>query len=89
MLRKFEEKEIDKISYELLEKIYPTQALNSYYNLGMAEILSCLMTFVDYTIDNNPEKLNAKNMKALIMRHVNQSVEVAEFYERLQKDKSK
>lgn len=84
-MRRFNETEFDKITFELLEKVYPTQALRSYYNLGMAEILSIFTSF----IDKEPEKINAKNMKDLILHYSNEVPEVAEFYERLKKDKSK
>jgi hypothetical protein len=85
-LRSFKDTEFDKISYELLEKIYPTKALNSYYCLGMAETLSAFTTFMDKYINKDGQKFDAETMMNMISEYVKQNQEVAGYYERLQKD---
>jgi hypothetical protein len=87
MRKLFKENEFDKISMELLNKIYPTEALNSYFLLGVAQTLHAFTDIANRYINGGyGEHLDAADLKKLIGEYISGNKEVKEMYERLRKE---
>jgi hypothetical protein len=87
MRKLIRENEFDRISYELLNKIYPTEALNSYFNLGIAQTLHAFTDISNRYINGGyGDQLDANDLKKLIREYISGNKEVKEMYERLRKE---
>ncbi|MCP1159328.1 hypothetical protein [Bacillus infantis] len=87
MKKLFKEDEFDKIKFELMDKIYPTEALNSYFNFGIAQTLSTLTDIANQYINGNySDQMDAYDLKKLIIELMNQNPETRRMYGRLRKD---
>jgi hypothetical protein len=71
--------EFDKISHEILNQIYPMEALQNYYCFGVAEILKELSK----TINGFKRNITKEEFNMIIEHIVNQHEKVKEYYERL------
>ena len=84
MRKLFKENELDSINNELLNKIYPVESLNSYFNLGAAQTLHAFTDLANKYINGGyPDKLDAYDLKKLIVELMSQNDELKEFYNRL------
>jgi hypothetical protein len=81
------ENEFDRISFEILNKIYPTEALNSYFLLGAAQTLHAFTDIANRYINGGyGDKLDATDLKKLIGEYMSGNKEVKEMYDRLRKE---
>lgn len=83
MRHPFREKELDKISKEILNQIYPTEGLFNYYHLGIAETLNTLDKWVN-TYDGN---FGREEFKQVIDHLAHSNETVKNYYFRLEKDR--
>jgi hypothetical protein len=87
MKRLFDDTEFDKISMELLNKVYPIEALQSYYKFGVAQTLSTLTDIANQYINGKCNaELDAYDLKKLIIELMHGEKEIKEYYERLRKE---
>lgn len=77
----YKETEMDKISHELLNEIYPMDSLQKFYWLGMAETLNALNKIAE----KYDKPITPDEFKYLISNYVNSHEMIKEFYNRLQK----
>lgn len=76
---KLKETEFDKISHELLSKIYPMEELQNYYYLGVAETLKTL----SQVVNGYNKHLSIDELNYLINHFASQNEKIKEYYGRL------
>jgi hypothetical protein len=87
MKKLIRETEFDRISSELMNKIYPIEALNSFYMLGAAQTLHAFTDIANRYINGGyGDQLDADDLKKLIKEYIAANEEVKGMYERLRKE---
>lgn len=87
MHRLKKQSELDKISKDIIDEIYPVKALENYFLLGYAECLSSLTDAANQCINGKyADKLDAHELKLIINEIAYSSEILKDYYLRLRKD---
>ncbi|WP_226035717.1 hypothetical protein [Aquibacillus saliphilus] len=85
--RLFKESESDKISQEIVSKIYPVEPLERYYKFGVASTLSNIEDYANTYINGKyADKLDAHDLKKIIFGIIHQDQDVKEMFGRLRNE---